>query len=286
MTQPVSIENALRAAVARLESVSDSPRLDAELLLCRAIGLPRSYLFAHPEDTLDEAALERLDATLRRRESGEPMAYISGTREFWSLELMVTPDTLVPRPETEILVDLALREIPRKAEWRVLDLGTGSGAIAIAIATERPFSRVTAVDLSKDALAVASQNARQHDLDNVEFIEGSWTGPVEGRRFDLIAANPPYVAEGDPFLDSLRAEPELALVGGRDGLDAIRAIAHDCTSIMADGAMLLVEHGSEQEAAVAVIFADAGLVDIRCHKDYALLPRVTVARKPTKKETS
>ncbi len=284
MTQPVSIENALRDAVARLESVSDSPRLDAELLLCRAIGLPRSYLFAHPEDTLDDAALERFGTTLGRRESGEPMAYITGTREFWSLELMVTPATLVPRPETEILVDLALREIPRKAEWSVLDLGTGSGAVALAIAVERPLSRVAAVDLSDDALAVAAQNARQLDIDNVEFLQGNWTGPVQGRRFDLVAANPPYVAVDDAVLDSLGAEPELALIAGEDGLDAIRAIANDCPGVMADGAMLLIEHGSQQEAAVAAIFAETGLVDIRCHKDYALLPRVTVGRKPDQEE--
>ncbi len=280
MTQTVSIENALRDAVARLQPVSDSPRLDAELLLCRAIGLPRSYLFAHPEDTLDEAALERFDATLGRRESGEPMAYINGTREFWSIELMVTPATLVPRPETEILVDLALREIPRKADWHVLDLGTGSGAIALAIAKERPFSRVTAVDLSEAALAVAAQNARQLDLDNVEFLQGSWTEPVQGRRFDLVAANPPYVAEGDPFLESLKAEPELALVAGEDGMEAIDTLIRDCRDIVVANGKLFLEHGSTQAARVEERLLQFGWVDIRCHKDYALLPRVTVGRKP------
>ncbi len=286
MTQPVSIENALRHAVARLASVSDSPRLDAELLLCRAIGLPRSYLFAHPEDTLDEAALERFDATLGRRESGEPMAYITGTREFWSLQLMVTPATLVPRPETEILVDLALREIPREADWNVLDLGTGSGAIALAIATERPFAQVTAVDLSEDALAVAAQNARQLDLDNVEFVRGSWTEPVRDRHFDLVASNPPYVAEGDPFLESLEAEPGLALLAGEDGMDSIDTLIRECRDIVVPNGKILLEHGSTQAAKVEERMLRSGWVDIRCHKDYALLPRVTVARNPTENETT
>jgi release factor glutamine methyltransferase len=155
MTDPIRIDKALADATRRLNDVSDSPRLDAELLLARAIDTTRSYLFAHPEDTLDALAAERFDESLARRVDGEPMAYITGTREFWSLELMVTPATLVPRPETEILVDLALREIPRRAEWRVLDLGTGSGAIAFAIASERPLCTVTATDISADALAVA-----------------------------------------------------------------------------------------------------------------------------------
>ena len=172
MADPLQISDILEDARRRLEAESDSARLDAELLLARAIDMPRSYLFAHPEEPLDELAVGRFREALDRRLAGEPMAYITGRREFWSLELMVTPATLVPRPETELLVDLALREIPRRAEWEILDLGTGSGAVAIAIAKERPLSRVTATDVSTEALDVARQNARQLEIPNVEFLAG------------------------------------------------------------------------------------------------------------------
>ena len=208
------IDALLRRAVAGLDGVSDSARLDAEILLCRSIDVQRSYLFAHPEDVLDELAVGRFDALLERRRCGEPMAYITGTREFWSMELLVSPATLVPRPETELLVDLALREIPRGTERRVLDLGTGSGAIALAIARERPLCRVTGVDISSAALRIARENARQLLLANVEFREGDWVAPVRGRRFDLVVSNPPYVRADDRALDALRYEPRDALVAG------------------------------------------------------------------------
>ena len=198
--ETASIEAALATATERLRAVSDSARLEAEILVARSIDMPRSYLFAHPEDTLDELALQRLEDTVSRRVTGVPMAYITGTREFWSLELQVSPATLVPRPETELLVDYALREIPRKADWNVLDLGTGSGAIAIAIASERPLCNVIAVDASAEALAVARNNAQQHNLGNVSCELGDWTGPVADRKFQVILSNPPYVAEGDAAL--------------------------------------------------------------------------------------
>ena len=277
MSVPVSIKDAITDAATRLSDVSDSARLDAEMLVARAIDMPRSYLFAHPEDTLDEAAITRLESTVARRLGGEPMAYISGIKEFWSLELMVTPATLVPRPETEVLVDLALREIPRKADWNVLDLGTGSGAIAIAIAGERPLCDITAVDVSPEALAVAEQNARHLNIANIEFLEGSWTDPVQGRRFRIIASNPPYVREGDPYLESLQAEPTEALVPGPSGLEAIEMIARDCVAIIEADGVLLIEHGAEQRDQVAEILLAYGWESIRCYDDYAGLPRVTSA---------
>ncbi len=286
MTEPVSIENALYDATERLRDVSDSPRLDAEILMCRAIDMPRSYLFAHPEDTPDDAALERFGSTLARRLAGEPMAYITGIKEFWSMELMVTPATLVPRPETEILVDRALREIPRKAAWNVLDLGTGSGAIALAIAKERPLADVVAVDINVDALAVARVNARQHDIGNVEFLEGDWTEPVQGRRFDLVVSNPPYVAKGDPNLESLGAEPQAALVAGEDGMEAIEIILRDSRELVVPNGKIFLEHGSDQAELVMAQCLRYAWVDIRCHNDYAGLPRVTEARKPEEQGTS
>lgn len=280
MSEPVSIENALREATEQLRAVSDSARLDAELLLCRAINTPRAYLFAHPEEELDTASLDRFGDTLARRLAGEPMAYIEGIKEFWSMELMVSPATLVPRPETEVLVERALCEIPRDAAWNVLDLGTGSGAVALAIARERPLCNVTATDVSEDALAVARVNARQLDVGNVEFLQGNWTDPVKGRVFDLVASNPPYVAAGDELLEALQAEPQSALISGDDGLDAIRVLVRECGSILRPGGILAFEHGSDQAETVRELCLRYAWIDIQCHKDYALLPRVTVARKP------
>jgi release factor glutamine methyltransferase len=277
MTEQVSIEVALHEATARLRAISESARLDAELLLARSIDMPRSYLFAHPEDTLDEAAQERFRAVLQRRMDGVPMAYITGTREFWSLELMVTPATLVPRPETELLVDIALREMPRKADWQVLDLGTGSGAVALAIAKERPLCQVSAIDVSPDALAVARENARQLAIGNVEFFEGDWTDPVADRRFRVIVSNPPYVASGDAALDALRAEPGLALRAGKDGLESIAVIARDCPAIIEEGGVLVLEHGAAQKDAVADVLLSYGWERIQCYDDYSGLPRVTSA---------
>ncbi len=273
------IDAVLDEAEARLALASDSPRLDAELLLCHSIDLPRSYLFAHPEDVLDEKTFSRFDALLRRRLSGEPMAYITGVKEFWSHELLVSPATLVPRPETELLVDLALREIPRKAEWQILDLGTGSGAIAIALAAERLMCEITAVDISDAALAIARENARQHSLGNIRFAQGSWADPVRGRQFDLIVSNPPYVRAGDAALAELRHEPVEALAAGPDGLDAIRALAADCGRVLKRGGTLLLEHGADQYDDVAAILAASGWTDISNHADFAGHPRVTAARR-------
>lgn len=273
------LDAALRDAANQLSATSDSARLDAELLLCQAIDVPRNYLFAHPEDELDDASLERFRHAVERRLDGEPMAYITGTREFWSRELLVSPATLVPRPETELLVDLALREIPRKAEWQLLDLGTGSGAIALALASERPLCSVTAVDVSADALGIARENARQLMLGNVAFAEGNWTEPVAGQRFNIIVSNPPYVRSDDPALDALRHEPLAALAAGADGLDAIRVLAADCGAILADDGMLLFEHGADQQDDVAALLAAHGWSDITCHTDLAGLPRVTAARR-------
>lgn len=273
------IDFVLGDAVTRLAAASDSPRLDAELLLCHSIDLPRSYLFAHPEDVLDNTTFDRFDALLRRRLDGEPMAYILGSKEFWSHELLVSPATLVPRPETELLVDLALREIPRKAEWQILDLGTGSGAIAVALAAERLMCQITAVDISEAALAIARENARQLELSNISFAEGSWSAPVRDSQFDLIVSNPPYVRAGDPALTNLRHEPVEALAAGADGLDAIRALAAECGQILKANGVLLIEHGADQYGDVAAILAASDWTDILNHKDFAGHPRVTAARR-------
>ena len=276
------LDAAIADATLRLADSSDSARLDAEILLCQTIDMPRSYLFAHPEDELDDLSKDRFDALLQRRIDGEPMSYITGTREFWSHELLVSPATLVPRPETELLVELALREIPRKAEWQILDLGTGSGAIAISIAAERLLCTVTATDKSPDALAIAAENVRQADLANVICVPGAWTEPVANQQFNIIVSNPPYVREDDEALKNLRHEPLSALASGADGLDDIRILATDCAAILAADGWLMMEHGADQQADVANILEAAGWVDITCHNDLAGKPRVTVARRSGK----
>jgi len=276
------LDAAITDAVERLAPSSDSARLDAEILLCQTIDMPRSYLFAHPEDELDDLTKDRFEALLQRRISGEPMSYITGTREFWSHELLVSPATLVPRPETELLVELALREIPRKAEWQILDLGTGSGAIAISIAAERLLCTVTATDVSPDALAIAAENVRHSDLANVDCILGPWTAPVADQQFNIIVSNPPYVREDDEALQNLRHEPLSALASGADGLDDIRILACDCAAILAADGWLMLEHGADQQTDVANILEAAGWTDITCHNDLAGKPRVTVARRSGK----
>ena len=272
------LDAAIAGATARLTRISDSARLDAEMLLCQTIDMPRSYLFAHPEDELDDLTQNRFEALMLRRLGGEPMSYITGTREFWSHELLVSPATLVPRPETELLVELALREIPRKAEWQILDLGTGSGAIAIAIAGERLMCNVTATDVSRDALAVARENVRQAQLSNVECLEGDWTAPVAERRFELIVSNPPYVRDDDEALKDLAYEPISALAAGNDGLRDLRALAATTGAILVAGGWLMLEHGADQAADVAQILQANGWTEIACHNDLAGKPRVTVAR--------
>ena len=275
----VEIASALKDAIERLARTSESPRLDAELLLARALDVPRGYLIAHPEDTLDPAASERFFTLLKRRASGEPMAYITGEREFWSMNLMVSPDTLVPRPETELLVERALMLIGRRASQRILDLGTGSGAIALAIARERPLCEIVATDKSEAALAIAQQNARQLDLGNVSFSQGSWTEPVADQQFDMVVSNPPYVRSDDPALTALRHEPVAALASGKDGLDDIREIAKTAGSVLIEGGYLLLEHGSEQQVDVARILENNAWTGIECVQDLGGRPRVTIARK-------
>jgi len=273
------LDAAIADAVLRLSPVTESARLDAEMLLCKTIDMPRSYLFAHPEDNLDDPSRERFAALIERRCQGEPIAYLTGTREFWSHELLVSPATLVPRPETELLVELALREIPRQAEWQILDLGTGSGAIAIALAAERLACTVTATDISADALGIARENVRQADLANVRCLLGDWTAPVENQQFNIILSNPPYVRDDDEALLSLRHEPLSALASGKDGLDDLRVLATDCAAILAADGWLMMEHGADQKGDVAGLLKTAGWAGITCHNDLAGKPRVTVARR-------
>jgi release factor glutamine methyltransferase len=277
------IDAALASASNTLKISSESPRLDAEVLLAVALDLPQSYLYAHPEDVLDDTTAERFFALVQRRCKGLPLAYITGDKEFWSLRLAVSHGVLVPRPETELLVELALQQIPQATDHAVLELGTGSGAIALALASERPGCSIVATDISSAALTVARQNARQLGFANVEFLEGDWTRPVVDRGlddFDLIVSNPPYIGADEPALTNLRFEPDIALVSGSDGLDAIRVLARDCGRLLKPGAVLLLEHGASQREDVEAIFAAEGWSGVRCFNDFGGRPRVTRAENP------
>jgi len=269
----MNIQQTLATAAERLQGVSDSARLDAELLLSHVLGVNRTYLFTWPERELSAGELQSLEPVLVRRESGEPIAHILGWREFWSLELAVTADTLIPRPETELLVEAALERIPPDAQWQIADLGTGSGAIALAIASERPSCHVTAVERSPAALLVAQQNADRLGISNVTFLLGSWFEPLIRQRFQLIASNPPYIPNADPHLSEgdIRFEPLTALVAGEDGLDDIRFLVANAPQFLESSGWLLLEHGYDQGEAVKAILCEAGydevadLLDLQGH---------------------
>lgn len=270
---PDTVETLLRQAAA-------IDRVDAEWLLAHVLGRPRSWLFAHSGDPVPTAAALRFASLSARRQAGEPVAYLTGTQGFWTLDLEVSPATLIPRPETELLVELALARIPPDAAARIADLGTGTGAIALAIARERPRARVIATDASDAALAVARRNGLRNHIANVEFGEGDWLTPLAGERFHLIASNPPYITEGDPHLGEgdLRFEPPTALSSGSDGLVAIRRIVRDAPAHLAAGGWLLLEHGWDQGEPVRALLAQAGFIEVETARDLEGRDRVSLGR--------
>ncbi len=274
-----TIAETVAAAATRLQPAPDA-RLEAELLLCHLLGRNRSYLRTWPERqlTVDEAAA--FEALLARRAAGEPLAYITGEREFWSLRLRVTPATLIPRADTETLVEQVLARIPPTARWQIADLGTGSGAIALAIARERPACTIVATDHSAAALEVARDNAGRNAIANVEFRNGSWFAPLAGERFDLIVSNPPYIAAGDPHLHrgDLPYEPATALASGTDGLDAIGHIVAGAAHHLHPGGWLLLEHGYDQGAAVRELLNRAGFSAVVTERDPGGNERVSGGR--------
>jgi release factor glutamine methyltransferase len=275
-TPQSTVAEALRSGARSLDSSSDSPRLDAELLLGKILGLARSGLIAHDRESLVREQEQAYMNLVERRRLGAPVAYLTGTREFWSLALRVTPAVLVPRPETEVLVELALERLPLDQPSSVLDLGTGSGAIALAIASERPRSRVTGVDISAPALDVAMQNSRELGLSHIDWRWGSWFAAVPGQRFDMIVANPPYIAAADPALEKLTAEPQIALCDGATGLEALSAIAAGAAAHLHERGWLMMEHGSEQAPDVVRLLERHGFAGIRSHLDFSGKPRVTL----------
>ncbi len=261
-------------------SGGDSPRLDAEVLLCELLGCNRAALVIRADDVLTTELALRYAALIERRQLGEPVAYLTGRREFWSLDLQVSPAVLIPRPDTELLVEWALEWLRGTAAPRIADLGTGSGAIALALASERPDAAVVAVDLSADALSQAAHNARLLGLERVDFRLGDWLAPLAGESFDLIVSNPPYVAEQDPHLSDLRFEPRRALTAGVDGLADLCRIAAEAPGHLKPGAALLLEHGAEQGEAVRALLRQCGYTAVETRPDLNGRERGTLGVRP------
>lgn len=255
-------------------------RSDAQALLSHRLGRPRSWLIAHDDASLEPADEAAFRLQLQRRADGVPLAYIVGHREFRGLELIVTPAVLVPRPETEGLVDWALECMSGRSAPRVVDLGTGSGAIAVALASARTDAQVTAVDCSVAALDVARANAARHRVD-LRLHQGDWWQAVAACSFDVAVANPPYIAERDPHLAALTHEPAGALISGAEGLDALRKVTSGARRHLTTGGWLLLEHGFDQGAAVRKLLSDAGFIDVATRLDLAGLDRCSGGRQPT-----
>jgi release factor glutamine methyltransferase len=281
---PWTLQAALAEGLALLGAGQESARLDAELLLAHVLQRPRSHLLAHGEQTLEAGSAERYRALLSRRAASEPIAYLTGTREFWSLPLQVNPAVLIPRPETELLVERALALLPDRPAGaadtlRIAELGTGSGAIALALAAERPLWRLVATERSTAALALARCNAQHLSLGGqIEFLEGDWFEPLAGRRFHALLSNPPYLSSAEADSALLRYEPRAALRAGPTGLEALRHLIAGAGAYLAPGAWLLLEHGAAQAGEVARALVGAGYARVRCQRDLAGHDRVTEAQ--------
>lgn len=273
-----SIKNILSHSIKQLEGSSDSADLDVELLLCAVLKKDRSFLRAWPEYKPDQQQLAFFQQLLKQRIQGKPVAHILGERGFWSLNLKVTSDTLIPRPDTERLVELALEIIPEQAQWKILDLGTGTGAIALSLAKEKPACFITATDQSNAALDVAKQNAKKNQISNIEFIQSNWFSGLGNQQFDMIVSNPPYICANDPHLKKgdVRFEPLSALTAGIDGLDDIQTIIKNSHHHLHHGGALLLEHGYDQAEVVCDLFKAANFTQVHSEKDYGGNPRVSI----------
>lgn len=276
----VTLDAALKAAISQLSaSGSDSPSIDAAVLLCHTLDKPLSYLLTWPDKLLSDDELVAFDRLIERRKQGEPVAYIVGEREFWSLPLKVSPSTLIPRPDTERLVEVALEKAGEQGS--ILDLGTGTGAIALALASELPHRDIVGIDLQPDAQQLAISNAQRLNITNVTFLQGSWFTPLQsGTKFALIVSNPPYIEKNDPHLTQgdVRFEPLTALVAEENGLADIKYISQEARHFLADQGWLAFEHGYDQGEAVRNIMMQLGYHQVTTEQDYAGQDRVTLGQ--------
>lgn len=272
-----NIKSALTESASTLSSISDSALLDAEVLLCLALNQPRSHLRAWPDKPLQPEQLAAFTALLTQRQQGTPIAYITGNREFWSRDFLVTPDVLIPRPDTELLIELSLKLIPADEPAKIIDLGTGSGIIAITLAAERPQAQVIATDLNLAALHIARANADKHLITSVEFYHSDWFTDVPDSKFNLIISNPPYIAEDDSHLQQgdVRFEPQSALLAAEQGLANIRTIAETARYYLEPCGHLLIEHGYNQQQQVQSLFKDLHYDKVQTYSDLSGQPRAT-----------
>ena len=280
MSKGSSIGETLRAATRRLQASSSSARIDAEILLCHTLSCNTAHLAAWPEKNLSPEQTKQFDQLITERKSGTPVAYLTGQREFWSLELNVSPATLIPRPETETLIEFVLEQFNQQKNCHVVDLGTGSGAIALAIAHEYPDWKITATDISQDALNVAQKNADKHQIKNIEFRISHWFDALKDQSFDVIVSNPPYVAESDPHLSEgdVRFEPAISLISGKQGMDDIEAITTEAARYLKNNGWLILEHGYDQKKQVLDCFKTSGFKTIVQKSDLLNQPRMTAGR--------
>jgi release factor glutamine methyltransferase len=257
---------------------SESARLDAEILLCDVMQFSRSKIYSHPEQVVPDDKTVLFQSLIKQRQQGHPIAHLTGKKEFWSLQLTVNKDTLIPRPETELLVETALQKIPKGAEFNILDLGTGCGAIAIAIASERPHCNLVATDINANALAIAKKNAETHQLKNILFYHSDWYQNIPPQKFDLIVSNPPYIKQGDEHLKQgdVQFESKLALVAGTDGMQAINMILENTKAYLASEACLLIEHGYDQKLLVQETFQKHNFKQIKTFQDLSGHDRITL----------
>lgn len=272
-----TIKTALTEAVSTLRDVSELPLLDAEVLLCKVLDKGRSHLRAWPDAALNPEQHQEYQVLVNDRQQGKPLAYIIGTREFWSRNFQVSPDVLIPRPDTELLIDLSLALIPTNQPCKIIDLGTGSGIIAITLAAERLHAQVSATDISVAALQIAQANAAKHNVDRIKFYQSNWFEHIPIGKFDLIISNPPYIAEDDPHLQQgdLRFEPKTALTSAQQGLSDIQTIAESARYRLENSGLLLVEHGYNQQKEVQNIFSELNYYNVQTHTDLSGQPRVT-----------
>ncbi|MEJ2140955.1 MAG: peptide chain release factor N(5)-glutamine methyltransferase [Gammaproteobacteria bacterium] len=276
----LTIKQAITLACEQLAGITDSTQLDSEVLLAYVFEQHRTWLHTWPEKEIDTNTLEQFNQLIARRKNGEPVAHIIGEQEFWSIRFKVTTDTLIPRADTERLVELALEHIPEASFWNIADLGTGSGAIALAIAKERPSSQLIATDASMKALTVAQENARLNQLNNIRFVRSTWFEDLDNHVFDMIVSNPPYIAEGDPHLSQgdVRFEPLTALTSGPEGLDDITHLVNKAPHFLKPGGWLILEHGYDQAENIMQLMTQAGFVNCQDFQDYGGNPRVAIGQ--------
>lgn len=274
----LTIAKIIDEADQKLKPVSQTPRLDAEILLAHILNNTRSYIFTHKNESLLKHHLNSYLSLLERRTQGEPIAYLIGHKEFWSLDFVVTKDTLIPRPETELLVQLILSLFVAEKTIKVADLGVGCGAIALSLAVEKPHWLIHGTDISEKALEIAQLNLHRHGVKNVFFNQGSWCEALKEKDYQIIVANPPYIAENDPHLQFLSFEPRSALVSGNDGLEDIKVIIEQSRDYLAKNGLLFLEHGFEQQQAVMKLMLESGFEQVEGYLDVAGQPRVVSGR--------